>query len=208
MIWAVLYSIPLWALLVLLRVVLIVVGFIVVPIALLYRKHIPGTVLHITRGGKQYIWELVQLPKWAWLWDNESDGSLGDKGASWAQKTKGKHYSFYNQLWWLTVRNPCNNFSRKILSFNVNFQEVKWLGKYRVDDIYRLNNGTNFSWFWRFPMLYSGLYSVIPYGKRCIRIRLGYKIRPEHSFTDEVGGFATSANPFKKLRRYTNEYKI
>lgn len=91
-------------------------GLIVVPVALLFRKPVPGTLQKFT----QYVgwWELVRLPKWALWWDNAYDGMLGDKRGWWNWHT-GNCRSFWSMYKWAAIRNSANYFSRNIIGCDV-----------------------------------------------------------------------------------------
>lgn len=97
-----------WALFLPLRVFLILLGFLVVPLALPFLT-IEGPPLAFTQAPG--FWSLGRLPAWAWLWSNDRDGALGDKRGWWhlnAPFGLGA-YHWFSKFWWLAIRNPANN---------------------------------------------------------------------------------------------------
>lgn len=97
-----------WAFFLPLRVILILLGVLVVPLALPLIK-VQGPVVPFTQAPGN--WWLATLPSWAWLWSNDRDGALGDKRGWWhlnAPFGLGA-YHWFSQLWWLAIRNPANN---------------------------------------------------------------------------------------------------
>lgn len=96
------------------RLAAILLGFIVVPIALHFSKkreldkpviipvEVNGTKLDLC------IDHTVQLPKWAWLWDNYEEGCASTYAPYW-QKCKGRANSYWNMIFWSCIRNPANN---------------------------------------------------------------------------------------------------
>jgi hypothetical protein len=92
-----------------LRVVLIVAGFAVVPIALPFRKVDASTTKPFTENAGN--WTLVTLPRWAWLWSNDRDGAMGDERGWWHVNgpfgLPSDHW--FSMLVWLALRNPANN---------------------------------------------------------------------------------------------------
>ena len=97
-----------WALFLPLRVVLILLGWLVVPLALPFLT-LEGPPVAFTQAPG--FWSLRRLPAWAWLWSNDRDGALGDKRGWWHLNTPFGlgAYHWFSQLWWLAIRNPANN---------------------------------------------------------------------------------------------------
>jgi hypothetical protein len=97
-----------WAVFLPLRVFLILLGWLVVPLALPFLT-IQGPPVAFTQAPG--FWSLARLPAWAWLWSNDRDGALGDKRGWWhlnAPFGLGA-YHWFSKLWWLAIRNPANN---------------------------------------------------------------------------------------------------
>lgn len=97
-----------WAVFLPLRVSLILLGWLVVPLALPFLT-VQGPPVAFTQAPG--FWSLARLPAWAWLWSNDRDGALGDKRGWWhlnAPFGLGA-YHWFSKLWWLAVRNPANN---------------------------------------------------------------------------------------------------
>lgn len=59
-------------------------------------------------------WHLRKLPKWAWLWSNDIDGTLGDYRGEWAEKRNWRPNTWLSQWLWLW-RNPINNLRHVML---------------------------------------------------------------------------------------------
>jgi hypothetical protein len=97
-----------WAVFLPLRVFLILLGWLVVPLALPFLT-VQGPPVAFTQAPG--FWSLARLPAWAWLWSNDRDGALGDKRGWWhlnAPFGLGA-YHWFSKLWWLAIRNPANN---------------------------------------------------------------------------------------------------
>ncbi|WP_106805738.1 hypothetical protein [Pseudomonas sp. S5D5] len=96
-----------WALFLPLRVTLILLGFLVVPLALPFMT-IENPPIAFTQAPG--YWGLGRLPAWAWLWSNDRDGALGDKRGWWHMNTPFDlgAYHWFSQFWWLAIRNPAN----------------------------------------------------------------------------------------------------
>lgn len=97
-----------WSLLFSVRVVLILLGLWVVPLALPF-IHKGSTWVPFTQAPGN--WCLIKLPAWAWIWSNDRDGALGDKRGWWhlnAPFGLGAHH-WFSMFFWLALRNPANN---------------------------------------------------------------------------------------------------
>lgn len=97
-----------WLLLFPVRVVLILVGLVVVPLAmpLLVTE---GPPVPFTQAPGN--WQFKRLPAWAWLWSNDRDGAVGDKRGWWhlnAPFGLGAYHPL-SMFIWLALRNPANN---------------------------------------------------------------------------------------------------
>lgn len=203
-----------WALLLVVRVVLIVAGVAVVAIAL------PLAVPGVSLSDGRPIWN---LPRWAWLWGNDFDGLDGDKRGWWVANCDAQVLFGVLPLlrrlgvpldlmaahdglacwWWAAVRNPVNNL-RLVPGFNcpVSECEIRYLGDYAVEDkpgqggwqfVSARRRGGASRWY--------GFYLALPYGPtRAFVLRLGYKIKPAHQGTAEPGkGMTFKLNPAKAI---------
>lgn len=96
----------------LLCIPLTIAGLFVVPVALLFPddSQKAATIRQVDGAW----WWLRRLPRWAFLWDNPLDGSLGDsRQLRWALRDipfGWKNTDFRAQWWWLAVRNPLHWF--------------------------------------------------------------------------------------------------
>lgn len=203
-----------WAVLLVVRVALIVVGLAVDAVAILFA--VPGFSLSDGRP----IWN---VPGWAWLFGNDFDGLDGDKRRWWADNCDDLVLfgllpllrrlgftvdwlaadSWLARWWWAAVRNPVNNL-RLVPGFNcpVSECEIHYLGDYAVEDkpgqggwqfVSARRRGGVSRWY--------GFYLALPYGPaRAFVVRLGYKIKPAHQDTVEPGkGMTFKINPAKAI---------
>ncbi len=128
-------------------------GFVIVPIALLFCKK-----------------DTYDLPKLFWLWGNAEDGI---NGFSTVSHFTGDPSSFHSRYIWLASRNPVHNYKLS-LGKDIDPSKVstkKIIGDVQTSDIghpgflyQELTDGT-----WQ-------LYWVKRYGSKCIRLNVGYKI--------------------------------
>lgn len=185
-----------WVLLLLMRVVLILLGLVVVPLALPFRDW--GKSDSDGRG-------ITVLPRWAWLWSNDFDGSTGDKRGWWASHTPfglSTHH-WFSQFWWLAIRNPVNNLRKtRFGSCPVSGCFIYWSGDFKVRDK-KGGQGTRMTmakhrvtgkkWY--------GFYMVHEWSDtRAFVVRLGFKIEPWHENGDEPPkGFTFKINPWKAI---------
>lgn len=203
-----------WAVLLVVRVALIVVGLLVVAVAIPFA--VPGLSVSDRRP-------IVNLPRWAWLFGNDYDGLDGDKRKWWADNCDA--YVLFGLLpllrrlgvpldpltkthwlarwWWAAVRNPVNNL-RLVPGFNCPVSEcvIRFLGSPMVEDkpgysgwqfVAARHAGGRSRWY--------GFYLVHQWNtSRAFVLRLGYKIKPEHEGSDEPGkGMTFKINPFKAI---------
>lgn len=187
--------------------VLWLLGLIIIPIALPFARD-------SETEKRENGWALRQLPSWAYLWSNKDDGSLGDKEGNWAHNdldcadfTKAR--KLWNQYVWLAWRNPVHNLCSTWL-YNANFKRIKsvgYAGAYDVDNRYNDNGSvkTGFNVVWatgNWLYLRCGINIIMRYGKsdRCLRIRLGYKVLPNHqdNHPDAVT-WTMTISPYKRI---------
>ena len=99
-------------------------GLIMVPLAIPFRKEHSDTAKPFTDPAQlPGMWMLVTLPVWAKWWSNEFDGALGDKRGWWntyCVQNYGKPCTAFYSMWqWLAIRNPANYWSRVVSGCDV-----------------------------------------------------------------------------------------
>lgn len=186
-----------WLFLFLIRLVLIVLGFIVVPVALLFPQ--AGTSVSDGRP-------IMVLPGWAWVWSNDFDGALGDKRGWWDANAPfglGAHH-FLSKFVWLAFRNPVNNLRRTDwFSCPVSSCFIDYAGSSVVEDKPGMGG-------WQFvtaehertEKTWHGFYWVHEWNaERAFVIRLGFKIKPDHEVMagEPPKGFTIRLNPWKSI---------
>lgn len=145
----------------LVRLPLILLGFIVVPIAYKFRE------------GNHF-------PKWAWIWDNKEDGIFG---ATWFNKGVLDFKTCYR---WSAVRNPANNmrFMKLITVLHSDVKRTKIYGDKEIPNPKLARERGRAIWhltlvkpglLWRFSYWYI---KAKPDNKH-FRIRFGWKCTPE-----------------------------
>lgn len=172
---------PLWFIL---RMIGILTGFVIVPIALLFRTERP-----VSNPDKQAYpsRKEVHLPRWAWIWDNDAEGMM-----SWMDEWpemcwNGKPYSFISMWQWAAWRNPANNmrFIRGIAVYLPDVKEHAFWGKESVNDKDYVNGkGWNFIYCKGKYFPYYGFNWV---GDKYYA-QLGHKIEPKHFTADYTKG--------------------
>ena len=208
----ILYTILITVPFVAMRFILIALGAVVVPIALLFRKEVEGSEVP---GGTKYMpdwnWKLILLPKWAWIWSNESDGMLGDKRGYWGKIRKNDPESFLSMYIWAAFRNPVNNLRYvPLVSCLVNkCTDIKCVGR---EDVADKVGGAGWNVVWgvtptKFP--YPGFYMVKMWGDtgKCLRIRIGWKLKKSYisryiedpEAEEKRIGFTFLAAPWKQV---------
>lgn len=150
---------------------LMLLGYLIVPLALRYE-----------RGN--------HLPWWAeWCWGNRDHGNDGE--TFWAKRTVGWS-RFRRCFWWLAVRNPTFNWSKYILGFGSGGQAAIVQGATQpIGDT--KGEGWYFArerWAWEF--YYVKAYSVFGM-RRCMRLRAGWKIAGKEA--GEVAQFCFAPSP-------------
>lgn len=150
-----------WLCLVVLGLIVDILGLVVVPIALLSAPSL----------------RFSRLPKWAWWWDNDAE-PYGDVKRMLAL---GHATSRLQVLWlrfhWLAIRNPSNNFGYYVLGV---MQSANNGYGYRGNPMTSDQGEGGILFIKMFGLagrvVAFELYVVVPYGSRCLRIRLGWKI--------------------------------
>lgn len=190
----ILHALAQWSWLILARLAGIVTGLVMVALAIPFR--VPTVSLS---DGRQ----IVNLPRWAWLWGNDFDGLLGDKRGWWAENTPfgAPADSFLAMYWWAAIRNPANNmrfldaFSAPVIG-----SKISYYGRYTVEDKPGMG-GWQFVTAEQGARRWYGFYLVHEWGKsRAFAVRLGFKIKPSHAGTYEPAkGLTFKVNPFKAI---------
>lgn len=183
-----------WAWLIVARIIGIVTGLVMVPVA------IPFRVAGLSGSDGRPI---VNLPSWAWLWGNDFDGLTGDKRGWWAANTPfgWAADSFAAMFWWAAIRNPANNM-RFLDAFSAPIagSQIQWRGQYTVEDKPGLD-GWQFVWATQGSRRWFGFYLVHCWNeRRAFVVRLGFKIKPEHRGKDEPRkGLTFKVNLYKAI---------
>jgi len=185
----------------------IVLGFVIVPVGLLFRKTDKSISVKFKYGNGN--WNPVHLPEILQPWDNLEDGFMGDtEGRYWNRDSNIKS-EYLKMLNWGTFRNPFNNFKRYKIGVDVrNYVFTKLAGQDYVRDDFN-NTG------WQFLKGTNkghgsdtyGFYLVYRYGKsnRALVVQLGNKIKLSHNtevetdWFDYYKGFTMEINPFKDI---------
>lgn len=202
--WRLSYSIPIWILFILFRTVVILIGFIMVPTAILCNAwHVAPS-----NGGNNgelrylFIWKIMAP------WQNLEDGFYC--------KTYFDHGFFWTSVRWSCIRNPANGLRYfPLLSLKIDPTRVRFIGslgdwdyKYISETAIRNYDSDEVS-FWSFT--WCGVYSnfrwqfnapkllkmIFPsWQAERLRFWIGWKIYPEdiYGVTDhrkESAGFAT-----------------
>lgn len=201
-----------WVLLLVANVILDTLGIFVVAAAIPFR--VPGIS---GSDGRQ----IVNLPRWAWLFGNDYDGLLGDKRGWWKENCDASVFfgvrpllrklglsvstlnpeSFLAMWWWAAIRNPVNNMRFvKLWQAPVKGSTITYVGDYTVRDhpgeagwqfVITENDGKR--WY--------GFYLVHQWSEtRAFVIRLGFKVQPDDAGTDgEPVGMTTKINFYKAI---------
>jgi len=93
------------------RFTLILLGFVLVPIGLLFKVKDYSKPTDITIDGKTYKYPYtVRMPKWLWLYGNEEEG-ISSNYSPWGGKHGSRAItSNWVMFLWAAIRNPVNNF--------------------------------------------------------------------------------------------------
>jgi len=197
-----------WLLLFPVRVVLILLGVLVVPLALPFVQS-AGTWMPFTQAPGN--WRLVTLPDWAWLWSNDRDGALGDKRGWWhlnALFGLGAYHPF-SMFWWLALRNPANNMRfSPLFGCPVTECDYRYWGDENVED--RPGQGGRrflLATHKRTGRRYYGFYGVWQWSAtRALVMQIGFKGEPKdwaEDYTADLSrqwaGMTFEINPLKDI---------
>lgn len=154
------YAIPTWILFTGLYIILILAGWLAVPIAVVFKAY------RETVGKHHFTWPIM------YIWDNYEDGIAA-----------GRQYKDYGALWkqiiyWSCLRNPVNNLRIvPILSCQIEPSKVRFVGSFTGQDIYKYDTKIP-HWFFAWQGLYSNLYIHFMLGGKLRRLWIGWKIFP------------------------------
>lgn len=183
-------------------------GLVLVPIGLMFKRVMSGRVPFTQYPGE---WELVRLPKWLLPWDNTFDGFLGDKRGWWSNECEKNGYSCRSlkAMWlWGAVRNPANYWSRVMTGIDVSkcvvhkvagncdLPSEKPGAKEWVHLVAHHENGRDYH---RFFMSWSISTS------HAVMIDIGWKVKlahngmsPDADIKDRIRGSVFTMSPWKK----------
>lgn len=197
-----------WLLLFPVRVVLILLGVLVVPLALLFAQSAGPWVPFTQAPGN---WRLVTLPAWAWLWSNDRDGALGDKRGWWHLNAPfgfGAYHPF-SMFWWLALRNPANNMRfSPLFGCPVTECDYRYWGDENVEDRPGQGGGRFLlATHKRTGRRYYGFYGVWQWSaSRALVVQIGFKCEPKDWAEDYTGdpsrqwaGLTFEINPLKDI---------
>lgn len=179
-----------WPIIFVLRLIMVLVGLPLVAVTLLFTRE-SGKQKPFTQYKGN--WQAVHLPRWAWFWDNKRDGAKGDKRGwywvvgypRWINGCPKRFRNYLKSWWWLSVRNPANNFSRFTPGIGCDVAEARVTllagQSYVADD--KGAEGWQFVSAQGRIFKYWGFYLVSKHqvkGKSLV-IRLGHKVEPRHN---------------------------
>lgn len=176
-----------WIIIGIIRVVLFTIGLPIVAIAIRNVNIDDSTTRAFSEYRTTDVWKLVTLPKWAWLWSNDSDGAWGDKRGWWSKENDGNHKSLKAMWMWLAVRNPVNNlrYLKGISAYMPDLQVELLKGQGIVDDYIGMEGFQILKAKGKY-MSYYNLYWVpkAKNGKFPFYVMFGHKIKLSHNATD------------------------
>ena len=188
------WAIPMWIGFLALRTTLILLGWLLVPVAVLCGAHEKTFDSNKERKGEDpdvyhFTWRLM------WLWDNWEDGI--------ANTTYWTAPNFLIQtLYWSCLRNPVNNMRRvPLFTVRIDPARVEWVGTRKPPEHFD-RKPPEVEWFFCWHGIHSNLWVQFPMFGSVWRAWLGWKIFP-YDINGVTGhrvpgaGFATQ---FKRLR--------
>lgn len=185
------YHIPILCLFLILRLILIVLGWVMVPFALILNQ-------------RQQITSRVHYPRVIstfkgifWLWGNDEDGVM-------AAHEFQTYPGWFRIIYWCAFRNPVNNL-RFVpwVSCHIQPDKIKFIGS-RPGRMGYDNQTPESEWFYCYQGLYSNIWIQFKMFGSVWRFWTGWKIFPKDqlgldtsSYRRHGAGFATQ---FKRLR--------
>lgn len=201
--WRLIYAIPSWILFLLVRTLFIILGWVLIPIAVICRAYaIIGVTNH---GGDKwgFTWKFMDA-----LYGNKEDGiaegwQYWDTGAVWSQI-----------IYWSAARNPTAGFRwTPFLSCKIDPTKVRFRGSFGGSDTpmsqlmqmgFEKYDTKVPHWFFAWHGLYSNYYYQFKAFNRLWRFWIGWKIQPHDvngvsKYRKNGAGFATQ---FKRVLVY------
>ncbi len=213
------YFVPIWAVFFILRNLMFVLGWVVVPIAALFRAwHINYDKEKDNKGEYPNVYHFTW--KWMYPWDNDEDGIACQ--TYWKAKSgiKFKRFTivlpkfshmFFQILHWSCVRNPANNLRYvPYISCKIEPKKVRWIGTDNKRPYEFDRKPPEKEWFVAWQGFYSCLWiqkkffpDWVPLVSGFRRLWIGHKVFPEDtlgipdtSYRKDGAGFAIQ---FKRL---------
>lgn len=202
-----------WVILFAIRAAVIALGIVAVPMALLFAFE--ASRPRVQFQGYSGEWRDIRLPRWAYLWDNPSDGAMGDKrGWYWNEGRPAiiAKSDYLKAYYWLAFRNPANMFSRYLPVVSAHMPDMGPILVIGGDYFVRDKVGEE---GWHFVkgkigrITYYGFYGVWRYVKsnKAFVVRLGHKIEPRHNteqwdllpIVKQWKGMTFRVNPIKDI---------
>lgn len=186
----------LWPVMWLLINILIIIGWVVVPIGAAFK-------LYDWQIGKDGAgnprWEAHFTPKWLWLWSNDEDGIANDTYVKFKSE-------FLQILYWSCWRNPVNNLRYvPYLSVKINPLHVRYWGSFGshpgVADLYDKNDLS--FWYYCWHGVYSNFRIHFKFIKWRFRFWIGWKVFPGdvHGVSEYRKKSAGFAIQFKRVAK-------
>lgn len=169
--WRLVYAIPMWLAYSSVAAVLWIVGVPLIAI-LAWRR------AWVIRPSKAYADKrLVRVWRGGWLtWvvGNEEDGVTG---AQWYRDLHADWPEWKRALMWSAFRNPTNNMRFiPVINPRLRASRIHYLGAYDTEA--QAKSTGRIAWSFTWQGLYSGLYVIIPIGRKFVRFWWGTKLRP------------------------------
>lgn len=186
------YHIPIWILFLCLRMVLIILGWVMVPLAIMLdQTHVMMSRVH----GPRFILEFTGI---FWLWSNSEDGIMA------AHEFKDWP-NWFRILYWCAFRNPVNNLRFvPYLSCKINPRIIDGCGSRPGYPRMYDQTPPEPEWFYYWQGLYSNVWIQWKMFGSVWRFWIGWKIFPKDYLGIEKtdyrwhgAGFATQ---FKRLK--------
>lgn len=175
-----------WLLFLVFRTIMIVLGWILIPLAVLSRAYEPYEGMDgigYPRLQYRFTWNLM------YPWDNQEDGIAND--------TYWKAPNLPLQIiYWSAIRNPANNLRYiPYISLKIEPNKVKWIGSHTNPNIYDLKPPSE-EWFIASCGPYSCWWWQFKLHKNIWRLWIGWKILPSDQIAvtghrTHSAGFAT-----------------
>lgn len=196
------WHVPIWILFLALRTLLILAGWVTVPIAVLFKAYEPymgADGVGTPRLQYRFTWRAM------WIWDNQEDGIANDTYVK--MPTLGLQI-----IYWSCFRNPANNLRYvPYLSCKLDPAKIGFIGNMggHLDSHMSPTIATLYDsnlcdfWYFAFQGLYSNFRVQFLIGDSRYRFWIGFKIFPHDVYgiapNDYRSGTAGFATQFKRL---------